>query len=140
MSVTFDLLTHFTTKLHTKILKRSGKVVRVHAMKTCWGSRCVCGFTWRLMVNFISWLLYPCGKNPLVSNQQEAGRTPVLVGTFCRRENSLGPLRNQNTVIPRLTKMIRSGIIRQPKRDFPQVSIENLLIRSGCCPLFKDVL
>ena len=28
--------------------------------------------------------------------------------------------------------------IRQPKRDFPQVSIENRLIRSGCCPLFKD--
>ena len=28
--------------------------------------------------------------------------------------------------------------IRQPKRDFPQVSIENCLIRSGCCPLFKD--
>ena len=28
--------------------------------------------------------------------------------------------------------------IRQPKPDFPQVSIENCLIRSGCCPLFKD--
>ena len=28
--------------------------------------------------------------------------------------------------------------IRQPKRDFPQVSIENRLIRSGCRPLFKD--
>ena len=28
--------------------------------------------------------------------------------------------------------------IRQPKRDFPQVSIGNRLIRSGCCPLFKD--
>ena len=28
--------------------------------------------------------------------------------------------------------------IRQPKRDFPQVSIETRLIRSGCCPLFKD--
>ena len=28
--------------------------------------------------------------------------------------------------------------IRQPKRDFPQVSIENRLNRSGCCPLFKD--
>ena len=28
--------------------------------------------------------------------------------------------------------------IRQPKRYFPQVSIENRLIRSGCCPLFKD--
>ena len=28
--------------------------------------------------------------------------------------------------------------IRLPKRDFPQVSIENRLIRSGCCPLFKD--
>ena len=48
------------------------------------------------------------------------------------------------TVIPRLTKIIRSGItfvsrnLRQPKRDFPQVSIENRLIRSGCCPLFKD--
>ena len=49
-----------------------------------------------------------------------------------------------HTVIPRLTKIIRSGItfvsrnFRQPKRDFPQVSIENRLIRSGCCPLFKD--
>ena len=28
--------------------------------------------------------------------------------------------------------------IRQPKRDLPQVSIENRLICSGCCPLFKD--
>ena len=28
--------------------------------------------------------------------------------------------------------------IRQPKRDFPQVSTENRLIRAGCCPLFKD--
>ena len=28
--------------------------------------------------------------------------------------------------------------IRKPKRDFPQVSTENRLIRSGCCPLFKD--
>ena len=28
--------------------------------------------------------------------------------------------------------------IRLPKRDFPWVSIENRLIRSGCCPLFKD--
>ena len=28
--------------------------------------------------------------------------------------------------------------IRQPKRDFPQVSTENRSIRSGCCPLFKD--
>ena len=28
--------------------------------------------------------------------------------------------------------------IRLPKRDFPQVSIENRSIRSGCCPLFKD--
>ena len=28
--------------------------------------------------------------------------------------------------------------IRQPKRDFPQVSIENRLIRSGCCQLFED--
>ena len=41
-------------------------------------------------------------------------------------------------------EIIRSGItfvsrnLRQPKRDFPQVSIENRLIRSGCCPLFKD--
>ena len=49
-----------------------------------------------------------------------------------------------NTVIPRLTNIIRSGItvvsrnLRLPKRDFPQVSIENCLIRSGCCPLFKD--
>ena len=48
------------------------------------------------------------------------------------------------TVIPRLTKIICSGItfvsrnLPQPKRDFPQVSIENRLIRSGCCPLFKD--
>ena len=48
------------------------------------------------------------------------------------------------TVIPRLTKIIRSGItfvsrnLRQPKRDLMQVSIENRLIRSGCCPLFKD--
>ena len=30
--------------------------------------------------------------------------------------------------------------IRQSKRDFLQVSIENRLIRSGCCPLFKDKL
>ena len=43
-----------------------------------------------------------------------------------------------NTVIPRLTKIIRSGItfvsrnLRQPKRDFQQVSIENRLIHSGC--------
>ena len=49
-----------------------------------------------------------------------------------------------NTGMPRLTKIIRSGItfvsrnLRQPKRDFPQVSIENRLIRSGCYPLFKD--
>ena len=48
------------------------------------------------------------------------------------------------TVIPRLTKIIRSGItfvsrnLRGPKRDFPSVSTENRLIRSGCCPLFKD--
>ena len=28
--------------------------------------------------------------------------------------------------------------IRQPKRDFLQVPIENRLIRSGCCPIFKD--
>ena len=28
--------------------------------------------------------------------------------------------------------------IRQPKHDFPQVSIENRLIHSGCCPLFKQ--
>ena len=48
------------------------------------------------------------------------------------------------TVIPRLTKIIRFGItfvsrnLRQPKRNFRQVSIENRLIRSGCCPLFKD--
>ena len=48
-----------------------------------------------------------------------------------------------STVIPRLTKIIRSGItfvsrnLCQPKRDFPYVSIENRLIRSGCCPLFK---
>ena len=27
--------------------------------------------------------------------------------------------------------------IHQPKRDFPQVSIETRLIRSGCCPLSK---
>ena len=47
------------------------------------------------------------------------------------------------TVMLRLTKIIRSGItfvspnIRSPKRGFPYVSIENRLIRSGCCPLFK---
>ena len=28
--------------------------------------------------------------------------------------------------------------ILQPKSDFPQVFIVNRLIRSGCCPLFKD--
>ena len=28
--------------------------------------------------------------------------------------------------------------IRQPKRDFPYVSIAKRSIRSGCCPLFKD--
>ena len=28
--------------------------------------------------------------------------------------------------------------IRYLKCDFPYVSIENRLIRSGCCPLFKD--
>ena len=50
----------------------------------------------------------------------------------------------QCIVIPRLTKIIRSGItfvsrnLRQPKRNFPQVSIENRLIHSRCCPLFKD--
>jgi hypothetical protein len=50
----------------------------------------------------------------------------------------------ESTVIPRLTKIIRSGITfvsrnpPWPKRDFSQVSIENRLIRSECCPLFKD--
>ena len=53
--------------------------------------------------------------------------------------NSSG-LRYLNTVIPRLTKIIRSGITFVNRNVIsPQVSIENRLIRSGCCPpLFKD--
>jgi predicted metal-dependent hydrolase len=35
------VLIHFTTKMHAKILKKSDKVIHVHAMKACWGSRCV---------------------------------------------------------------------------------------------------
>jgi len=43
------------------------------------------------------------------------------------------------TVIPRLTKTIRSGITFVSRNVIsPWVSIENRLIRSGCCPLFKD--
>jgi len=41
MSVTFDLLTHFTTKMLSEILKKSDKFVHVHVMKTCWESRCL---------------------------------------------------------------------------------------------------
>ena len=45
----------------------------------------------------------------------------------------------QYTVIPRLTKLIRSGITFVSRNVVsPWVSIENRLIRSGCCPLFKD--
>ena len=58
--------------------------------------------------------------------------------------HNLGFVQASNRVIPRLTKIIRSGItfvsrnLCKPKRDFPWVSMENRLIRSGCCPLFKD--
>ena len=40
------------------------------------------------------------------------------------------------TVIPQLTKIIRSGITFVSRNL--RFSIENRLIRSGCCPLFKD--
>jgi len=44
-----------------------------------------------------------------------------------------------STVRPRLTKIIRSGITFVTQNIIsPWVSIENRLIRSGCCPLFKD--
>ena len=43
-----------------------------------------------------------------------------------------------NTVIPRLTKIIRSAITFVSRNVISRrVSIENRLIRSGCCPLFK---
>jgi hypothetical protein len=44
-----------------------------------------------------------------------------------------------NTVIPRLTKTIRSGITFVSRNVISRrFLLENRFIRSGCCPLFKD--
>jgi len=46
--------------------------VLMHAMKTYGGSRCISALIlklsaiWKRVVNFMSWLLYPHGKNTLV--------------------------------------------------------------------------